>query len=70
MKTFVEFQFGYCTLIWMFHNREANSKINHLQERSLKIVYDDYITLMRMMMMMMMMMMNCFCGIDARRKMF
>ena len=67
MKTFVEFQFGYCTLIWMFHNREANSKINHLQERSLKIVYDDYITSMRLMMMMMM---NCFCGTDARRKMF
>ena len=42
MKTFVEFQFGYCTLIWMFHSREANNKINNLQERSLRIVYDVY----------------------------
>ena len=44
MKTFVEPQFGYCPLIWMFHSRKVNSKINHLQERSLRIVYNDYIT--------------------------
>ena len=44
MKTFVESQFGYCPLIWMFHSRKVNSKINHLQERSLRIVYNDYIT--------------------------
>ena len=44
MKTFVEAQFGYCPLIWMFHSRKGNTKINHLQERSLKIVYNDYIT--------------------------
>ena len=28
----------------MFHIRKINSKINHLQERSLRIVYNDYIT--------------------------
>ena len=44
MKTFVESLFGYCPLIWMFHSRKVNSKINHLQERSLRIVYNDYIT--------------------------
>ena len=44
MKTFVESQFGYCPLIWIFHSREVNSKINHLQERSLRIVYNCYIT--------------------------
>ena len=44
MKAFVEFQFGYCSLIWMFHSKKVNSKINHLQERSLRIVYNDYIT--------------------------
>ena len=44
MKTFVESQFRYCLLIWMFHSRKVNSKINHLQERSLRIVYNDYIT--------------------------
>ena len=44
MKTFVESQFGYCPLIWMFHSRKVNSKINHLQERSLRIVCNDYRT--------------------------
>ena len=28
MKTFVESQFGYYRLIWMFHSRKINSKIN------------------------------------------
>ena len=45
MKSFAEFQFGYCSLIWMFRRRKVNSKINYLQERSLRIVYNDYITL-------------------------
>ena len=44
MKSFAEFQFGYCSLIWMFRRRKVNSKINYLQERSLRIVYNDYIT--------------------------
>ena len=44
MKTFVESQLGYCPLIWMFHSRNVNSKINHLQERSLRIIYNDYIS--------------------------
>ena len=44
MKTFVESQFGYCPIIWMFHSRKVNSEINHLQGRSLRIVYNDYIT--------------------------
>ena len=44
MKTFFEYQVGYCPLIWMFHSREVNNKINNLQERSLRIVYNDYIT--------------------------
>ena len=44
MKTFVESQLGYCPLIWMFHSRNVNSKINHLQERSLRITYNDYIS--------------------------
>ena len=44
MKTFVESQFGYCPLIWMFHRKKVNCKINHLQEQSLRIVYNDYIT--------------------------
>ena len=44
MKTFIESQFGYCPLILMFHGRIVNKKINHLHERSVHIVYKDYIS--------------------------
>ena len=39
LKTFIESQFGYCPLLWMFHSRKLTNKINHLHERSLRIVY-------------------------------
>ena len=38
MKTFIESQFNYCPLIWMFHSRTINNKINRLHERTLRIV--------------------------------
>ena len=28
MKTFIESQFGYCPLVWLFHSRSLNNKIN------------------------------------------
>ena len=40
----MESQFGYCPLTWMFYSRKANSKINHIHERSLRIVYKDNIS--------------------------
>ena len=42
MKAFINSQFGYCPLIWMFHNRALNNKINQIHERSLRIVYGNY----------------------------
>ena len=42
MKTFDEAQFGCCPLVWMFHGRELNKKVNHMHKRSLHIVYEDY----------------------------
>ena len=45
MKTFIISQFNYCPLIWMFHNRTLNTKINKLHERALRLVYkNDYLT--------------------------
>ena len=41
MKTFIISQFNYCPLVWMFHNRTMNNKINRLHERALRIVYKD-----------------------------
>ena len=40
-KTFVFSRFNYCPLIWMCHSRKLNNKINRLQERALRIVYND-----------------------------
>ena len=39
MKAFIESQFGYCPLIWMFHSRTLNNRINRLHERALRLVY-------------------------------
>ena len=39
LKAFVESHSEYCQLTWMFHGRRANSKINHIHERALHIVY-------------------------------
>ena len=41
MKTFIELQFNYCPLVWMFHNQKLRNKINKIHERSLRIVYND-----------------------------
>ena len=40
VKTF-EPQFNYCPLIWMFHSRRLNNKINNIHEKALTIVYSD-----------------------------
>ena len=42
MNAFVTSQFQYCPLVWMFHSRKMNSKINRLHERALRIAYKDY----------------------------
>ena len=41
-KSFTISQFNYCPLIWMIHNRGLNNKINHIHERALHIVDNDY----------------------------
>ena len=39
MKTFIQSQFNYCPLVWMFCSRTLNNKINKLHERALGLVY-------------------------------
>ena len=41
MNAFIKSQFNYCPLVWMFHDRGSNSKINRIQERALKLVCRD-----------------------------
>ena len=35
------FMFWYCPLIWMFHSRGINNKIDHTHERALTITYNN-----------------------------
>ena len=37
-------RFGYCPLIWMFHSRRLNNKINSIHERALRITYQDHVS--------------------------
>ena len=41
MRAFITRQFQYCPLIWMFHTRQLNQKINKIQERASRITYKD-----------------------------
>ena len=42
MKAFIESQFAYCPLIWMFCQRSSNTRINHLHKELL----ESFVTIM------------------------
>ena len=42
MNAFIFSQFGYCPLVWMFHSRKLNNRINSIHECALRIVFRDY----------------------------
>ena len=41
IKAFITSQFNYFPLIWMFHSRSLNNKINRIHERALRLVYQN-----------------------------
>ena len=41
MNAFLDSQFNYCLLIWMFHSRNLSNKINRVQERCLRVICND-----------------------------
>ena len=41
IKAFIASQFSYCPLIWMFHSRNLNNKINRIHERALRLFYQN-----------------------------
>ena len=41
MNSFIWSQFNYFPLVWMFHDRAANSKLNRIHERALRLVCKD-----------------------------
>ena len=42
MNAFIEAQFAYCPLLWMFCSRSLHNKINSIHKRALQNVYLDY----------------------------
>ena len=42
MRAFINSQFQYCPLAWMFHSRQLHHKIDKIQEIALRITYQDY----------------------------
>ena len=41
MDAFIKSQFNYCQLVWMFHDRRANAKLNKVSQRALRITCND-----------------------------
>ena len=39
MKAFATSQFRYCPLMWIFHSRNLNNKINRTLERAFRLLY-------------------------------
>ena len=43
-NAFILSQFNYCPLIWLFHSRSLNNRINRIHERALRIVFNDNVS--------------------------
>ena len=41
MKACITSQYNYCPLIFMFHRKQLNNRINKIHERALRLVYKD-----------------------------
>ena len=39
---FITSHFSHYPLVWMFHSRRLNNRIDHIHERALRIIYQDY----------------------------
>ena len=47
IKALINWQFGYCPLVWMLHSRSKNNKIKITHKHTLKVVYDDKIFILK-----------------------
>ena len=41
LNSFIRSHFPNCPIVWMFHSRNLNERINHIHKRALRIVYKD-----------------------------
>ena len=42
LNAFITSQFSYASVVWVFHHRKLNNWINHIHERTIRLVYKDY----------------------------
>ena len=42
LNAFITSQFSYAPVVWMFHSRKLNNRINRIHERAIGLVYKDY----------------------------
>ena len=42
LNAFITSHFSYAPVVWMFHSRKLNNRINKIHERALRLVYKDY----------------------------
>ena len=42
INLFFKSQFEYCPITWMFHSRALNNRINDLNYRTLRLIYQEY----------------------------
>ena len=42
LNSFITSHFSYCPIVWIFHSRKLNERINHIHERALRIFYKDF----------------------------
>ena len=42
LNSFITSDSPYCPIVWKFHSRKLNERINHIHERALRIVYKDF----------------------------
>ena len=41
-KPHLTFHFSYCPLIWIFNSRRLDNRIDHIHEKALRVIYQDY----------------------------
>ena len=41
-KSFITSNFNYCPLIWHFYSQSSTKKLEKIQERALRFIYNDY----------------------------
>ena len=42
LNAFITSQFSYAPVVWIFHSRKLNNRINHIHQRAIRLVYKYY----------------------------